>query len=64
VGPKALGNGKMNRDWVRSSQTLLRHSKPEMTAVYTHGNFDKALEAQRKYMEQLLATKPVSEATH
>lgn len=26
-------------------------------------NFDKALEAQRKYMEQLLATKPGSEAT-
>jgi len=25
-----------------------------MTAVYTHGNFAKALEAQRKYMEQLL----------
>lgn len=45
------------------SQTLLRHSKPAMTAVYTHGNFDKALEAQRKYMEQLLATKPASEAT-
>jgi integrase len=44
------------------SQTLLRHSKPEMTAVYTHGNFNKALEAQRKYMEQLLATKPASEA--
>jgi urease accessory protein UreH len=35
------------------SQTLLRHSKPEMTAVYAHGSFNKALEAQRKYMEQL-----------
>ena len=35
------------------SQTLLRHSKPDMT----HGTFDKALEAQRKYMEQLLAAK-------
>jgi integrase len=44
------------------SQTLLRHSKPDMTAIYTHGNFDKALEAQRKYMEQLLAAKPASEA--
>jgi integrase len=43
------------------SQTLLRHSKPEMTAIYTHGNFDKALEAQGKYMEQLLAAKPASE---
>src|SRR5271169_5192449 len=45
------------------SQTLLRHSKPEMTAVYTHGNFPKALDAQRQYMEQLLAAKPASEAT-
>jgi hypothetical protein len=44
------------------SQTLLRHSRPEMTAVYTHGNFPKALDAQRKYMEQLLAAKPASEA--
>jgi site-specific recombinase XerC len=44
------------------SQTLLRHSKPEMTAVYTHGNFPKALDAQRQYMEQLLAAKPASEA--
>jgi hypothetical protein len=53
----------MTKD-ITVSQTLLRHSKPEMTAVYTHGNFDKALEAQRKYMEQLLATKPASEATY
>jgi hypothetical protein len=45
------------------SQTLLRHSKPDMTAAYTHGTFDKALEAQRKYMEQMQATKPASEAT-
>ena len=29
-----------------------------MTARYTHGNFDKALAAQRKYMEQLNAAKP------
>jgi len=29
------------------SQTMLRHAKPDMTAVYTHGNFGKALEAQR-----------------
>jgi integrase len=42
------------------SQTLLRHSKPDMTAVYTHGNFEKALDAQRLYMSQLLAAKPVS----
>jgi hypothetical protein len=52
----------MTKD-ITVSQTLLRHSKPEMTAVYTHGNFDKALAVQEKYMEQLLATKPASEAT-
>jgi len=33
------------------------------SAAYTHGTFDKALEAQRKYMEQLLAKKTASEAT-
>jgi integrase len=44
------------------SQTLLRHAKPEMTAVYTHGNFEKALAAQRQYMCQLLASKPTPEA--
>jgi len=32
------------------------------SAAYTHGTFDKALEAQRKYMEQLLAKKTASEA--
>ena len=45
------------------SQTMLRHAKPDMTAVYTHGNFDKALDAQREYMEQLRRMKPASEAT-
>jgi integrase len=43
------------------AQTLLRHNKPDMTAVYTHGNFEKALDAQRQYMDQLLAAKPASE---
>ena len=43
------------------SQTLLRHAKPDMTAVYTHGNFPKALDAQRQYMEQLLSAKSASE---
>jgi hypothetical protein len=33
-----------------------------MAAVYTHGNFPKALDAQRQYMEQLLASKPAFEA--
>jgi site-specific recombinase XerC len=45
------------------SQTMLRHAKPDMTAVYTHGNFGKALEAQRMYMNQLLKMKPASEST-
>lgn len=45
------------------SQTMLRHAKPDMTAVYTHGNFDKALNAQRVYMDQLLKMKPASEST-
>jgi hypothetical protein len=45
------------------SQSLLRYTKPEMTAVYTHGNFDKALEAPRKHMEQLVATKPALKST-
>jgi len=26
------------------SQTMLRHAKPDTTAIYTHGNFGKALE--------------------
>jgi integrase len=43
------------------SQTLLRHSNPEMTAEYTHGNFTKALDAQRQYMGELLAVRPLEE---
>jgi integrase len=45
------------------SQTMLRHAKPDMTAVYTHGNFGKALDAQRMYMGQLLRMKPASGST-
>lgn len=45
------------------SQTMLRHAKPDTTAIYTHGNFDKALDAQRVYMDQLLKMKPASEST-
>jgi integrase len=43
------------------SQTLLRHSNSKMTEVYTHGDFDKALAAQRQYMEELLAVRPSAE---
>jgi hypothetical protein len=39
------------------SQTV-RHAKLDTTAIYTHGNFGKALDAQRVYMEQLLRMKP------
>jgi site-specific recombinase XerC len=42
------------------SQTMLRHAKPDTTAIYTHGHFGKALDAQRVYMEQLLRMKPAS----
>ncbi len=45
------------------SQTMLRHAKPDTTAIYTHGNFGKALDAQRVYMDQLLRMKPASEST-
>ncbi len=45
------------------SQTMLRHAKPDTTGIYTHGNFSKALDAQREYMQELLAMKPASEAT-
>ena len=30
------------------SQTMLRHAKPDTTAIYTHGNFGKALDAQAR----------------
>jgi hypothetical protein len=42
---------------------MLRHAKPDATAIYTHGNFGKALDAQRTYMDQLLKMKPASEST-
>jgi integrase len=45
------------------SQTMLRHTKPETTAIYTHGSFVRALDAQRVYMEQLRRMKPASDAT-
>jgi hypothetical protein len=42
---------------------MLRHAKPDTTAIYTHGNFGKALDAQRVYMEQLLRMKLGSKST-
>jgi integrase len=52
----------MTKD-ITVSQTILRHAKPDTTAIYTHGNFGKALDAQRVYMEQLRRMKLASEAT-
>jgi site-specific recombinase XerC len=37
---------EMTKD-ITVSQTMLRHAKLDTAAIYTHGNFDKALEAQR-----------------
>jgi site-specific recombinase XerC len=45
------------------SQTMLRHAKPDTTAIYRHGNFGKALDAQCLYMEQLLRMKSASKST-
>jgi hypothetical protein len=42
---------------------MLRHAKLDTTAIYTHGNFDKALDAQRMYLDQLLKMKPATEST-
>jgi integrase len=44
------------------SQTLLRHAKPDMAVVSTQGSFERALDAQRLYISQLLATKAGFEA--
>jgi hypothetical protein len=33
---------------------MLRHGKPGTTAIYAHGNFDKALVAQRMHPDLLL----------
>ena len=38
-------------------------SKPNIAAIYTHGNFEKALDAQRVFMDQLLKSKSASEST-
>jgi hypothetical protein len=54
--------GERTKD-ITVSQTLFRHAKPDTTAIYTLGNFGKAFDAQRVYMEQLLRMKPASEST-
>ena len=45
------------------SQTLFRNANPETTALCTHRDLLKALEAQRQYIEHLLSAQPASEAT-
>jgi hypothetical protein len=42
---------------------MLRHSKPDASAIYTHGNLGKAFDAQRVYGDQLREMKPASEST-
>ena len=37
------------------STTLLRHAKPDITTLYTHGDFAKALGTQRPYMKELMS---------
>lgn len=43
------------------SQTLLRHSDSKMTAEYIHANFDKALEAQRRFVQELLGSRSIEQ---
>jgi integrase len=48
---------------VKIAQTLLRHSKPEITAgIYIHGVPEENLKAQEQYMDALAFQKPVSDA--
>jgi hypothetical protein len=57
AGPAAWANETTKG--ITVSRTMLRHAEPDTTAIYTHGNFGKALDAQRVYMEQLLRMKPL-----
>ncbi len=43
------------------SQSLLRHASSKMTEEYIHDNFEKALQAQRRFMQQLLGARPIEE---
>lgn len=48
---------------VKIAQTLLRHSKPEITAgIYIHGVPEENLKAQEQYMDALAFQKPASDA--
>jgi integrase len=48
---------------IKISQTLLRHSKPQVTAdIYTHSVPEANLKAQRQYVTALRLRKPASEA--
>lgn len=48
---------------IKISQTMLRHSKPQITAdIYTHSVPEANLKAQRQYMTALRLRKPASDA--
>jgi integrase len=48
---------------IKISQSILRHSKPELTAgVYTHGVAAANLNAQRQYVAALGLERPASRA--
>lgn len=48
---------------VKIAQTLLRHSKPDITAgIYIHGVPEENLKAQEQYMAALALQKPASDA--
>ncbi len=42
-------------------QMLLRHADPKTTELYVHRRFEVALEAQRRFMAQLLGIRPIKE---
>jgi integrase len=42
-------------------QMLLRHSDPKMTEAYIHRRLEIGLEAQRRFMQQLMATRSVEQ---
>jgi len=58
---RALIDVSLLREGTRFTARQFQVSRP--SAIYTHGNFGKALDAQRLYMEQLLRMKPASEST-
>jgi hypothetical protein len=63
VKPAACPHWQTSKRAILPSARRCSVTKPDTTAIYSHGNFDKALEAQREYMERLRRMKSASEAT-